>query len=100
MNAEMRDLLERRALYQARELGHTIPRIQWDTQGREGSGTCTRCGDGVLLYMGPDEMGIGGTAYDSACPGDTCAHGWRIMRRADGRTLLRCLHCGAERSEE
>lgn len=92
--------LERRALYQTRELGHTIPSIAWDADGDEGSGTCTRCGDGVLLYARPDSTVINGTAYESVCPGDTCAHGWQIIQRPWHAVTLRCLHCGAERSEQ
>jgi hypothetical protein len=91
--------LERRALWQARELGHAIPRIDWDALTHEGMGTCTRCGDGVLLYAGQGPWGIHGTAYESECPGDTCEHGWRVIPHPEGGVLLRCLHCGAERTE-
>lgn len=97
--APIRAALERRALYKARELGHAIPAIEWDTGGDEGSGVCARCGDGVMVYLGRDGAAINGTAYDSACPGDTCAHGWRIVRLPDDAVILRCLHCGAVRSE-
>ncbi len=92
-------MLERRALVQARELGHTIPRIEWVTASNEGVGTCTRCGDGVMLYVGPDGPSINGTAYESECPGNTCDHGWAVVHLGDGRVALRCLHCGAQRSE-
>ena len=92
--------LERRVICQAGELGHTIPHIAWDADGHEGVGTCTRCGDGVLLYVGPEGMSIGGTAYESACPGDTCDHGWQVLRTTGARVVLRCLHCGAVRTED
>ena len=98
MNAE-KGVLEKRVLYRAREFGHAIPRIIWDANTGEGIGICTRCGDGVLVYAGPDGPSINGTAYESACPGNTCDHGWRVLRGADGGTTLRCLHCGATRTE-
>ena len=98
MGAEEKASIERRVLYQAREFGHAIPRITWDADGHEGMGTCTRCGDGVLLYVGPDGSSIAGTAYESTCPGDTCDHGWQIVHTTEG-VMLRCLHCGATRSE-
>jgi hypothetical protein len=81
------------------ELGHTIPQIDWDTEEGVGIGTCTRCGDGLLLYVEVGEASIHGTAYESACPGNTCAHGWAVVRTAEGTAALRCLHCGAMRSE-
>jgi hypothetical protein len=96
---EERVRLERRALLRARELGHTIPRIEWDAANSEGIGTCTRCSDGVLLYLDPEESSINGTACESECPGDTCAHGWQVITLPEGGVLLRCLHCGAERAE-
>jgi hypothetical protein len=98
VEGDLRAALERRALYTARELGHSIPRIEWDRDGREGSGTCRRCGDGVLLYTGVEGASIAGTAFEFECPGDTCNHGWQIAYEA-GRVVLRCLHCGAERRE-
>src|SRR5262249_24348419 len=91
--------LERRALWRARELGHTIPRIDWDPLTNEGIDTCTRCGDGVLLYVDPEVSEIYGTAYETACAGNTCDHGWQVIRLAHGGIQLRCLHCGAERDE-
>ena len=91
--------LERRALWQAREHGHRIPRIEWDAANEEGIGTCTRCGDGVLVYTDTVGVSILGTAYEAECPGDTCAHGWHMIALPEGGVLLRCAHCGAERSE-
>jgi hypothetical protein len=91
--------LARLVLQRCAILGHTIPRIQWEQSGLEGSGTCTRCGDGVVLCVEADGCTIGGTAYESDCPGPSCDHGWSIVRRADDGVILRCLHCGAERSE-
>lgn len=98
MDQERIVTLERRALLVARERGHTIPRIEWEPDGQEGSGTCRRCGDGLLVYAGADGPSIAGTAFDSECPGDTCDHGWHVVRVA-GSTRLRCGHCGAERDE-
>src|SRR5215472_12712719 len=97
--ADEHEQLERRALWRARELGHTIPRIDWDPLYSEGLGTCTRCGDGVVLYVGPEVSNIYGTAYETACPGNTCTHGWQVTRLPEGGIRLRCLHCGAERDE-
>src|SRR5437868_3108968 len=94
---EEKAVLARRALHQAREYGHAIPRITWD--GEEGIGTCTRCGDGVLLYVGGEGSSMSGTAVVSACPGNTCDHGWAVRRTSEGRVVLRCLHCGAIRTE-
>ncbi len=79
--------------------GHVIPHITWEAGGDEGSGMCTRCGDGVMVYRDADGFEVNGTAYSTSCPGNTCAHGWRVVRRAGVGTLLRCLHCGAERRE-
>lgn len=87
-----RAMLERRALYRAREFGHAIPRIEWDARGYEGTGTCTRCGDGVLLYLGSDGASINGTAYESACPSDTCDHGWKVQKTPDGVVCHTPLH--------
>jgi hypothetical protein len=92
--------LARLVLQLCQILGHTIPRIHWEPSGLEGSGTCTRCGDGVVLYVEGSGCTIGGTAYDSDCPGPSCDHGWNIVRRGDGSVLMRCVHCGAERSED
>lgn len=98
-----RDVLAAHVLQQARVRRHAIPRIVWDATEGDGSGTCTRCGDGVMLYAGPDGWSVAGTAYDYDCPGETCEHGWRIVRRSraepGGAVVLHCLHCGAERSE-
>jgi hypothetical protein len=94
-----RETLAARALAQATELGHAIPRIEWDTAEGAGIGTCTRCGDGLLLYVETEGASIHGTAYESACPGNTCAHGWAALRTAEGMAMLRCVHCGATRSE-
>ncbi|HZS92197.1 MAG TPA: hypothetical protein VFE42_32520 [Chloroflexota bacterium] len=100
MSAFDRPELARLVLQRCQILGHTIPRIQWEPSGAQGSGTCTRCGDGVVLYVEAEGCAVGGTAYDTECPGASCAHGWSIVRRARGGVLLRCLHCGAERSED
>jgi hypothetical protein len=89
-----------RALLMARELGHSIPRVVWDAEGVEGIGTCSRCGDGVIVYGAGDGPRIGGTAAEGACPGDVCDHGWRVVRSATDAVALRCLHCGAERREQ
>lgn len=91
--------LERHALWWTRELGHAIPHIEWDPPHLEGIGTCTRCGDGVLLYLSLEGSGIFGTAYESECPGNTCEHGWQVIKLPEGGVRLRCLHCGAERDE-
>jgi len=91
--------LERRVLWRVRELGHTIPRIEWDAANSEGIGTCTRCGDGVLVYVESEGSSIHGTAYESECPGNTCAHGWHVLALPECGVLLRCAHCGAERTE-
>ena len=98
---QIRAWLAARALAQLRAYGHTVPSIRWDADGQEGSGTCTRCGDGVILYYDPqpDSCGIAGTAYQSLCPGGSCAHGWRLLRRAGVGVVLQCAHCGAERTE-
>ena len=76
---------------------HAIPEIAWD--GEEGLGTSTRCGDGVLLFAGADGSSIDGTAHTTSCPGDICQHGWEVKRATDGRAVMRCLHCGATRTE-
>ncbi len=99
MSEDAKAMLEAQALREARAYGHMIPVIAWDDAEQEGSGTCTRCGDGLLLYLDSEGASIEGTAFRSTCPGNTCAHGWSIVRLADGGSLLRCLHCGAERSE-
>jgi hypothetical protein len=99
MSEDAKTMLEVQALREARAYGHTIAVIVWDEAGQEGSGTCTRCGDGLLLYLDREGASIQGTAFASTCPGNTCAHGWSIIRLANGGSLLRCLHCGAERSE-
>jgi hypothetical protein len=99
MSSDGRRVLELRALLTAREFGHTIPRIEWDVAGAEGIGTCVRCGDGVLIYAGGEGPSIGGTAVAYPCPGDTCDHGWHVVRTTDGSVTMRCAHCGAERHE-
>lgn len=76
-----RDALAAHVLQQTRARRHAIPRIVWDATGGDGSGTCTRCGDGVMLYAGPDGWSVAGTAYAYDCPGETCEHGWRVVRR-------------------
>jgi hypothetical protein len=91
--------LERRALWHARELGHRIPCIEWDAAYHEGIGTCTRCGDGVLVYVDGEGSSVHGTAYEAECPGDTCEHGWHVIALPGDSVLLRCAHCGAERTE-
>jgi hypothetical protein len=100
MSSEERRVLELRALLMAREFGHTIPRIEWDAARIEGIGTCVRCGDGVLVYADGIDPNIGGTAATSPCPGDTCDHGWHVMRTTAGGVTMRCGHCGAERREQ
>jgi hypothetical protein len=99
--ALIRQWLSMRALDQMRALGHVVPAICWEGDGQEGSGTCTRCGDGVVLYYTepPDACAIEGTAYRTPCPGQGCAHGWRRERRAGVGLVLACVHCGAERTE-
>jgi hypothetical protein len=99
MDEDEKVRLERRALWQARERGHRVPRIDWDAAKQEGIGTCTRCSDGVLVYVDSEGSTIHGTAYEAACPGDTCEHGWHVIHLPDGGVLLRCGHCGAERTE-
>jgi hypothetical protein len=99
MGEETRQAASLRALLLARELGHTIPRVVWDGDGVEGVGTCAHCGDGVIVYGDGDGPRIGGTAAQCPCPGETCDHGWMVMRSPAGAVTLRCLHCGAERSE-
>jgi len=99
VSEDARVTLEAQALLEARAYGHIIPVIVWDDAGQEGSGTCTRCGDGLLLYLDSEGASIEGTAFGSSCPGNTCDHGWSIVRLADGGSLLHCGHCGAERSE-
>jgi hypothetical protein len=99
MGEDTRQAAAFRALLLAREFGHTIPRVVWDAQGEEGIGTCTRCGDGVIVYGEGDGPRIGGTAAAYPCPGETCEHGWHVVRSAVGAVTLRCGHCGAERSE-
>jgi hypothetical protein len=94
-----REALTAHPLAQATKLGHAILRIEWDTAEGAGIGTCTRCGDGLLLYIETEGASIHGTAYESAYPGNTCAHGWAVVRTAEGTAMLRCLHCGAIRSE-
>ncbi|HVC81015.1 MAG TPA: hypothetical protein VNL35_11015 [Chloroflexota bacterium] len=97
----MRAWLAWRALSQLRAQGHIVPGIQWDADGQEGSGTCTRCGDGVILYYDPQPDGcdIEGTAYRSPCPGESRAHGWHLLRRVGVGIVMQCAHCGAERTE-
>jgi hypothetical protein len=46
--------LARLVLQRCTILGHAIPRIQWEPSGLQGGGTCTRCGDGVVLYVEAD----------------------------------------------
>jgi len=96
---QVRALFAAHVLEQTLAHGHVIPRIIWEAGGHEGSGMCTRCGDGVLLYCDAEGCEVNGTAYSTSCPGNTCAHGWRVVRRAGAGTLMRCLHCGAERRE-
>ena len=47
---QIRAWLAARALAQLSVYGHSVPSIRWEADGQEASGTCTRCGDGVLLY--------------------------------------------------
>jgi hypothetical protein len=87
MVGELFQQLERRALWRARELGHSISHIDWDQLHREGIGTCTRCGDGFLLYAEPETTGISGiygTAYEAECPSNTCDHGWQVIWLPEG----------------
>lgn len=61
---QIRPWLVARAHAQLRAYGHSVTSIRWDADGQEGSGTCTHCGDGVLLYYDPqpDRCSIEGTA--------------------------------------
>jgi hypothetical protein len=93
-------VIERRALFQAREFGHAISHIEWDDGGHNGISTCTRCGDGVLLYIGSGPPAIHGTACETACTGNTCDHGWQVCHAPGGGGVLRCLHCGATRADD
>jgi hypothetical protein len=94
---EERAALARRALYQMSEFGHTIPEIARDRD--DGLRTCTRCGDGVQLFARADRSNIGGTAHTTTCLGDICQHGWEVKQASDGHAVMRCLHCGAIRTE-
>jgi hypothetical protein len=98
---EIRAWLSARTLVQLRANGHNVPRIRWEADGMEASGTCTRCGDGVLLYYDPqpDRCSIEGTAITTSCPGEGCEHGWCVVRRGGVGVVLQCAHCGAQRSE-
>ena len=93
--------LAARALAQLSVYGHSVPSIRWEADGQEASGTCTRCGDGVLLYYDPqpERCSIEGTALVTPCPGGDCAHGWRVVRRGSVGMVLQCVHCGTERTE-
>jgi hypothetical protein len=96
---DLQRIEETSARFMADSRGHDIPRFSWDRDGLEAAGTCTRCGDGIIISVGPDEPAIHGTAIDSDCPGSGCEHGWSIERRDGSGTRLLCLHCGAVRAE-
>ena len=99
--SRIRAWLAERALAQLRADGHVVQGIRWDADGQEGNGTCSRCGDGVILYYDaqPDSCDIMGTAYRSPCPGGSCEHGWGLLHRAGVGVVMKCVHCGAERTE-
>lgn len=96
---EIRAWLVARAGAQLAHHGHTVSGINWDSDGQEAKGTCSRCGDGVVVYFDPEPESctIEGTAYNSSCPGGSCEHGWRLVQRASS-VKMQCAHCGAEMS--
>jgi hypothetical protein len=94
-----RILLGAVALAQAQVLGHSIPGIVWASDCGVGEGTCVRCGDGLIVYLDRPSPSIQGTAYTTPCPGNICDHGWQLERHDNGAVVMRCLHCGAVRSE-